>query len=88
MKLKCDVFSHLRPTDQYGKKGDEVKLISKDETVAIVEGPDRNRFPVPIEKLTEDEVPVETTEKIIHNQEPARKEKKQRPEPPKQNTLF
>ena len=88
MKLKADVFSHLRPGNKYGKKGDEVKLISEQGIVAIVEGPDGIRYPVPFENLTEYEVPNEPIEKIIHNPAPMKKSKKPKPEPPKQNTLF
>lgn len=88
MKLKVDVYSHLRPGDQYGKQGDEVKVIRENGSVAIVEGPNSNRYPVPLENLTNDEVPVESEVKNIHNPAPVKKAKKQKPEPPKQNTLF
>lgn len=88
MKLKVDVYSHLRPDRLYGRHGDEVILISERGNVAIVEGPDLNRFPVPIESLTTDEVPKKTAETIISNPAPVKKGKKQKPEPPKQNTLF
>lgn len=88
MKLKVDVYSHLRPDRMYGKKGDEVILIRERGNVAIVEGPDLNRFSVPIENLTEDAVPTENKETIIQKPEPVKKSKKQKPEPPKQNTLF
>ena len=88
MKLKVDVFSHLKPHHQYGSKGDEVTLIKQHGNTLIIEGPDKNRYSVPVEHVTEDEVPNVTEEKIIHNPAPVKLKKKHKPEPPKQNTLF
>jgi hypothetical protein len=65
MKLKNDKRSRLKPDIVYGRKGEEVKMISDNGTVLIVEAESGNRFTVRKEEVTEDV--VEQTEEAVNN---------------------
>ena len=56
MRLKSDIRGSFRPEVIYGKKGDEVKIISDCGNVFLVEGPDGNKFPVPADQLEENKI--------------------------------
>jgi len=62
MKLKSDVKSAFS-NKLYGKKGDEVTVLSDRGNVMIVEGSEKNRFTVLKSQLTD--MPVELKEEII-----------------------
>lgn len=69
----------------YAEAGEEVKLISANECVMIVEGVN-GRFPVTADEVTEDENII-VKEKIINNPvPPKRKTKNQKVAP--QNLMF
>ncbi len=52
-KLTADIIGNFKRT-VYGKAGDEVKIISKSDTVLIVENEEGSRFPVLVSEVTED----------------------------------
>lgn len=65
MKLKNDKRSHLKPDVVYGRKGEEVKMISDNGAVLIVETESGNRFTVRKDEVTEDA--VEQKEVAVNN---------------------
>ena len=90
MILSKSIESTVRKGHIYGNPGDEVKVISDDGQVAIVEDRKGERFPVNSALLAQDfesEEKVEEEQKIILNQVP-RRLKKTKVVPKKQNTLF
>lgn len=60
MKLKCDIRCGCDTKRIYGRMGDEVKVISDRGNVLIVEGADKNRFPVLTENVTDEPVKINT----------------------------
>lgn len=62
MKLKHDVFSTYRPACKYANAGEDVKMISDCGNVVIVQASNANRFSVPKEYLTEEEVEIKVEE--------------------------
>ena len=89
MKLRKTIRSTFRNAHVYGEAGEEVKLIAKHGNVAIVENQLKQRFPVPVKEIIEDDS-TETIpeEKIIINQVPGRKSKISKPAPKIQTALF
>ena len=51
VKLKIDVFSHLRSSIQYGKKGEIVKVIKEHQNLFIVENLKGLRYSITKEKV-------------------------------------
>jgi hypothetical protein len=51
VKLKIDVFSHLRSSIQYGKKGEIVKVIKEHQNLFIVENSKGLRYSITKEKV-------------------------------------
>lgn len=49
--LSEDIFSHVKPKNQYGKKGDKVNILREDDYLAIVETKQGSIFPVTKNKL-------------------------------------
>lgn len=92
MKLSEAIVSHLNCDHVYGNAGDEVKVISISGNTAIVEGIDKNRFPVAVGKLTEDLVNVakELSKEVLTKQiiKPVPKRSKIKATTVPQNTLF
>lgn len=54
LRLSDDIVSFGKDKRIYGKKNDEVKIISDCGNVLILEGPDGERFPAPKDKVIED----------------------------------
>ena len=82
MRLKSDVTSHFKPSTVYGRKGDEVRIISEStDGVCIVEKVDGERFSVKVELLSADKIKKETaqvaavTNKPINHRVPATRKK-------------
>ena len=92
MKLSQDVISGSKKI--YGRKGEEVAVISVYGDVMIVQHNTGNRFAVHKELLTEAPIPEkniaddEKTENIISKPDPVKRPKASKPAPQKQNTLF
>lgn len=89
MLLKEEIRSHVNPKHVYGVAGEEIKILSENDGVAIVEKKDGKTFPCRIEKLTLEEIEIKKEEKIIIKPERvANRPQASKPVPPKQSTLF
>lgn len=78
MYLTADIYSKVKPTHCYGRQGDEVRIVSKNHEIAIVEGTDKTRFPVPEKLLSRDKVAVKiNAADPVQNIKPAPVKKKQ-----------
>ena len=90
MKLKNDKRSHLKPDVVYGRKGEEVKMISDNGTVLIVEAESGSRFTVRKEEVTENEVAQteKTANNIIKPDVVSKPSKAGKPGSQNQTTLF
>lgn len=96
MRLSEDVYSMFRKGHLYGACGDSVTVISKHGDVVVVEGADKNRFPVEWAKLEPDPLPSEKKERpkpepkevVKPISKPTRSGKKKPAKVIKQNDLF
>ena len=96
MQLSEDIYSMFRSGHLYGRCGDTVTVISKHGDVVVVEGPDKNRFPVEWSKLEPVPLPNEKKEPVKQEpkevvkpiSKPTRSGKKKPAKVIKQNDLF
>ena len=89
MLLKEEIRSHVNPKHVYGVAGEEIKILSENDGVAIVEKKDGKIFPCRIEKLIVEEIEIKEEEKIIINPvRVAQRPPAAKPVPINQQTLF
>lgn len=86
MKLKRDVFSHVKPSYLYGHAGEEVIIIEDFGHMAIIEV-NGIRFSCLKENLTEEEIEIEETKIIINPVRVAQRPQIAKPVP-SQQSLF
>lgn len=63
-RLLISKYSYFNPSHAYGKAGDLVTLVAEHGEVWIVEGSNRQRFPVAVKELADQDGKPLTKEKI------------------------